>query len=79
MARVLRHSWFTSLLAGAGWTSGERCIAVTPDTQISEIFDTLKHVDKDEPVTLVMSRWNDNPGQRNVMFPVRCIRFIKTW
>jgi len=79
MARVLRHAWFVSTLAGAGWKSGERVMAVTPDTKIHEIFDTLQHVDKDEPVTVVMSRWNDNPEHRNAIYPVRCIRFFKTW
>jgi hypothetical protein len=79
MARLLRHSWFVSTLAGAGWKSGERCMAVTPDTRIEEIFETLKHVDKGELVTVVMSRWNDNPEHRNSVYPVRCIRFEKTW
>lgn len=54
-------------------------MAVTSDTRIGEIFETLKHVDKGEPVTVVMSRWPDNSNMRDNFTPVRCVRFIKTW
>jgi len=79
MARVLRHRWFRDMLAEVGWQNGERCMAVSPDVPIHEVFDTLKHVEKGEPVTLVMSKWSDDPDYRNLAVPVRCIRFEKTW
>ena len=62
IGKLLRHEPFRKMLEDAGWVNGGRVMGVTEEVTVGQMLEALTYVDKGEPVTVVASRWMNNPA-----------------